>query len=343
MILIPASIFAFAIFGTIGNGLGALNKKNGPSFIGATNWLNSKPLNLEDLRGKVILVDFWTYTCINWRRTLPYIREWSAKYKDQGLVVVGVHTPEFQFEQRPENVERAIVEMNIAYPVAIDSDYEIWRSFRNEYWPALYLIDAHGKFRYQQFGEGGYQESELMIQKLLKEVSDKNVFDVPAIIQPEGFEKAADWENCKSSENYTGYNRSQGFLSDRNIIPDEKALYAVPSHLNLNQWGLSGEWIIGKEQLLLNAEDGRIVYRFHARDLNLIMGQTNGVPIKFRVLIDGKPPGLSHGLDVDDNGIGTVSEQRMYQLIRQQGKIVDKEFQIEFFASGVEVYDFTFG
>jgi hypothetical protein len=267
-----------------------------------------------------------------------------SKYKEQGLVVIGVHTPEFSFEQIPENVNRAIKEMNIDYPVAMDNNFEIWRSFENQYWPALYLIDAKGQIRYQKFGEGDYTESEQMIQQLLKEVSGKNVSDKTSTLQPEGFEAAPDWENLRSPENYLGYGRTQGFASSGGLVRDKPKLYYFPTQLKLNQWGLSGEWVIGAEQLLLGRAPGTIIYHFHARDLHLIMGPARpGVSIKFRVLIDGKVPGSAHGLDVDNNGNGTIDEQRMYQIIRQPEPIVDREFQIEFFDPEVEVYDFTFG
>jgi len=315
-----------------------------PSLSGATGWLNAQSLSLAELRGKIVLIDFWTYTCINWRRTLPYIRDWASKYKDQGLVVIGVHTPEFSFEQNLENVSRSVKEMNIGYPVATDNNFEIWRSFQNEYWPALYLIDAKGQLRYHKFGEGDYHESELQIQQLLNEVSAKNVSNKIEVLQSEGFEAAADWENLGSPENFLGYDRARGFASPGGVVTDKQVHYSVPRHLKLNQWSLSGEWILRKEYILSTTTRGKIIYRFHARDLHLIMGPAvPGTSIKFRVLIDGSPPAASHGLDVDSNGNGIVTEQRMYQLIRQQGPIIDREFQIEFLDAGVEVYDFTFG
>jgi thiol-disulfide isomerase/thioredoxin len=320
------------------------SKKMEPSLSGATGWLNTQPLTLANLRGKVVLIDFWTYTCINWRRTLPYIREWASKYKDQGLVVIGVHTPEFPFEKRLENISRSVKEMNIGYPVAVDSNFEIWNSFQNEYWPALYLIDAKGRIRYQKFGEGDYHESELQIQQLLKEVSGKNVSNKIVALRPQGFEAAADWGNLKSAENYVGYSRTHGFASPVELDTDKQVLYFAPKQLKLNQWGLSGEWSMRKESLFLSKARGKIIYSFHARDLHLIMGSAMpGTSIKFRVLIDGNPPGSAHGLDVDSSGNGTVTEQRMYQLIRQPGPIINREFQIEFLDPEVEVYDFTFG
>ncbi|WP_295717963.1 thioredoxin family protein [Mucilaginibacter sp.] len=344
MFLTAATIFFAAIFVATAQVHKGSAKKMEPSLGGATGWLNTQPLTLANLRGKVVLIDFWTYTCINWRRTLPYIREWASKYKDQGLVVIGVHTPEFPFEKRLENISRSIKEMNIAYPVAVDSNFEIWNSFQNEYWPALYLIDAKGRIRYQKFGEGDYHESELQIQHLLKEVSGKTVSNKIVALQPQRFEAAADWRNLESAENYVGYNRTHGFASPVELDTDKQVLYFAPKQLKLNQWGLSGEWSMKKESLFLHKARGKIIYSFHARDLHLIMGPAMpGTAIKFRVLIDGNPPGSAHGLDVDSSGNGTVTEQRMYQLIRQQGPIIDREFQIEFLDPEVEVYDFTFG
>jgi Thioredoxin like C-terminal domain len=264
--------------------------------------------------------------------------------RTQGLVVIGVHTPEFLFEHNTENISRSIKQMNISFPIAIDNHYGIWNSFRNNYWPALYLIDAKGKIRYQKFGEGDYVESELQIQKLLNEASGNNISAKPVALQPKGFEVAADWGQLASPENFLGYDRTEGFASPEEAGPDKRKLYSAPKQLKLNQWALSGEWIMGKENVSLSKENGKIIYRFHARDLHLILGPTTpGSIIKFRVSIDGKAPGSAHGLDIDSNGNGTVTEQRMYQLIRQQGFITDREFQIEFFDSDVEVFDFTFG
>ena len=344
MFLSISTILFAAIFVAIGPLDLSRKQEEGPSLTGATGWLNTKPLNLADLRAKVVLIDFWTYTCINWRRTLPYVSEWASKYKDKGLVVIGVHTPEFTFEHKLQNIKNAIKAMNINYPVAVDSDYEIWKSFQNNYWPALYLIDANGKIRYQKFGEGDYPESELMIQKLLKEASASNVPTQTVSLQPGGFEAAADWRNLKSPESYVGYGSTQGFASPGGVIADKQVLYTTPGNLKLNQWALSGEWTIEKERVRLNGKQGKIIYRFHARDINLIMGPgAKASALKFRVLIDGNPPGKAHGLDIDLNGNGTVTEPRMYQLIRQQGPIIDHEFQIEFPDPKAEVYDFTFG
>ncbi|HYJ37628.1 MAG TPA: thioredoxin family protein [Chitinophagaceae bacterium] len=344
MLLIASCLMFAAVIGTAGRMHKKLTQKMNPSFDGATEWLNSQPLNLADLRGKVVLVDFWTYTCINWRRTLPYVREWAKKYKDQGLVVIGVHTPEFSFEQKLENINRSLKEMNIAYPVAVDDNYDIWRSFQNNYWPARYLIDVKGQIRFQKFGEGDYRESELQIQQLLKEASAKNISEKTLDLQPDGFETEADWKNLRSPENYLGYGRTEGFASPEKVVIDKRLVYSTPKRLKLNQWAVSGEWIIENERIVLSRGHGKITYRFHARDLNLIMGPTKaGTPIKFRVLINGESPGTSHGLDVDSDGKGEISDQRMYQLIRQKGPIIDREFQIEFLDPGLEAYDFTFG
>jgi thiol-disulfide isomerase/thioredoxin len=312
-----------------------------PSLDGAIEWLNSAPLTDSSLRGKVVLVDFWTYTCINWRRTLPYVRAWSLKYKDRGLVVIGVHTPEFEFEKQVGNVRQATREMRIDYPVAIDSNYAIWRAFKNEYWPALYFIDAQGRIRHHQFGEGEYAQSELVIQELLAEAGASG--DLVSV-SAGGFEAAADWPNLKSPETYVGYERTQNFASPGGPHLAEPRMYAAPAQLSLNHWALVGDWTMRKDAIVLDKAHGRIAYLFHARDLQLIMGP--GAPatsVRFRVYIDGQPPGVAHGIDTDEQGNGTVSEQRMYQLIRQPEPIADRQFEIEFLDPGVEAYDFSFG
>ncbi|WP_052273116.1 redoxin domain-containing protein [Flavihumibacter solisilvae] len=315
-----------------------------PSLKGASGWINSQPLQLKDLRGKVVLVDFWTFTCINWRRTMPYIREWEAKYRKAGLVVIGVHTPEFNFEYDTGNVSKAVREINIVYPVALDNNYEIWNSFSNQYWPALYLLDAKGKLRYQNFGESDYLEAERMIQRLLKEVSKTDAFEEPKEVQGTGIEVAADWANLASPENFLGYERTQGFASPGGIRADKAAQYMFPRMLNLNYWALSGQWIIGKEHARSVNAHGVVKYRFHARDLHMIMAPSApGSTVRFRILINGKPPGEAHGLDTDADGNGVVTGQGMYQLIRQPGAISDAEFEIEFEDAGVDVFDFTFG
>ena len=315
-----------------------------PSFSGATLWLNTPPLTPADLRGKVVLVEFWTYTCINWRRTLPYVRAWAEKYKEKGLVVIGVHTPEFSFEKNADNVRWAIKDMSIGFPVAMDNNYAIWRAFDNQYWPALYFIDAKGAVRHHQFGEGSYEQSERVIQQLLGEAGVKGVSDALAPVEPMGPEVAADWGHLGSGENYLGFDRTSNFVFPGGAEPNKKQVYAAPSRLRLNEWGLSGNWTLGPEANVLNAAGGRLVYRFHARDVNLIMGPSaRGTALRFRVLIDGKEPGDAHGTDADAQGNGVVTEQRMYQLIRQTGVIVDREFAIEFLDPGVEVFDVTFG
>ena len=315
-----------------------------PSLGGATGWLNSPPLTAEGLRGKVVLVQVWTYSCINWLRTLPYVRAWAEKYRDRGLVVIGVHTPEFPFEKDLDNVRRAAKDMRVGYPIAIDNDYAIWRAFDNHYWPALYLIDAKGRIRHQQFGEGQYDESEKVIQRLLAEAGSKGVGPDLATVNGHGLEAAADWGSLESPENYLGYERTENFASPGGAAPDQPRLYVAPARLKLNQWALSGDWTIGKQATGLNKGGGKIVYRFHARDLHLVMGpRAPGTPVRFRVTIDGEPPGAAHGLDINDQGYGTATEQRLYQLIRQTKPIADRQLEIEFLDSGVEVFAFTFG
>jgi thiol-disulfide isomerase/thioredoxin len=309
----------------------------------ANEWLNSPRLTPEILAGKVVLVDFCTYTCINWLRTLPYVRAWSQKYR-QGLVVVGVHTPEFPFEHDIDNVRRAIGQMKIEYPIVIDNDYAIWRAFENNYWPALYLLDARGRVRQHQFGEGEYESSERAIQRLLKEASVSGVNDDVVPVDGKGFEAAADWANLKSPETYVGYERIENFTSPDAARFDQRRAYRAATRLSLNQWSLTGEWTIGKQATVLYSPNGRIAYRFHARDVHFVMGPPRqGTSIPFRVSIDRRPPGSAHGLDVDENGNGTVVEPRLYQLIRQRTPIVDREIEIEFFDTGVETFSFTFG
>jgi thiol-disulfide isomerase/thioredoxin len=315
-----------------------------PSLGRATGWLNSQPLTAAGLRGKVVLIDFWTYTCINWLRTLPYVRAWATKYKDLGLVVIGVHSPEFAFEKNVDNVRRAAKDMKVSYPIAIDSDHAIWRAFKNEYWPALYFVDAQGRIRHHHFGEGEYQQSEKIIQQLLTETGVSGVSRELVSVDGRGAEAAADWGSLKSPENYLGYERTENFASPGGAVLDERRVYAVPTRLKLNQWALSGDWTVGKQATVLNQANGRIAYRFHARDLHLVMGPAaRGTSVRFRVLIDGQPPLAAHGIDVDDKGNGTVSEQRLYQLIRQPKPIVERQFEIEFLDSGLEAFAFTFG
>jgi thiol-disulfide isomerase/thioredoxin len=315
-----------------------------PSFDGATGWLNSKPLSLAGLRGNVVLAQFWTYTCINWLRTLPYVRAWAEKYAGQGLVVIGVHTPEFPVEHNLENVRRAATDLMVDYPIAIDSDYAIWEAFANQYWPALYLVDAQGHIRHQQFGEGGYEESERVLQRSLAEAGAHGVDDALVEVDARGVEAPADWDTLQSPESYLGYGRAQSFASTGRPVLEERHVYTVPERLRRNHWALSGDWTIEEQAVVLNEPNGRIADLFHARDLHLVMGPgARGAPVRFRVGLDGQPPGAAHGLDVDDQGNGTVSEPRLYQLIRQPAPIADRLFEIEFLDPGVEAFVFTFG
>jgi thiol-disulfide isomerase/thioredoxin len=315
-----------------------------PSFGGAIDWLNSQPLTPDGLRGKVVLVEFWTYTCINWLRTLPYVRAWTEKYGDQGLVVVGVHTPEFPFEKDLENIRRAVNDLQVSYPVAIDSDYAIWRAFRNNYWPALYFVDAAGRIRHHRFGENDYERSEMIIQRLLAEAGFGGISRDLVSVEGQGAEAAPDWDSLKSPETYVGSQRTERFASAGGAVSGNRRVYSVPARLGLNQWALSGDWTMEKGNVALNEPDGRIAYRFHARDLHLVMGPAaRGASVPFRVLIDGQAPGAAHGADVDEQGSGTVSEQRLYQLIRQPAPIADRQFEIQFLDPGVEAFAFTFG
>jgi len=315
-----------------------------PTLDGAITWLNSPPLSTADLRGKVVVIDFWTYTCVNWRRTLPFVRAWADKYRNQGLVVIGVHTPEFEFERDIDNVRQAAKEMDIHYPVAVDTQQRIWNAFGNEYWPALYFIDAQGRIRHHQFGEGNYDISEKVIQQLLSEAGSAGVAQELVSVNPRGLEVAADWLDQRSSETYVGYARAQNFTSPGGAIRDSRSYYAVPTRLRVNDWALAGDWTVEQEPVVLNRAEGRLVYRFHARDLNLVMSpRVSGSTGKFRVMIDGQPPGFAHGTDIDEMGYGTVSEPRTYQLIRQPQPIKDHDCEIEFLDSNVKVFDFTFG
>jgi thiol-disulfide isomerase/thioredoxin len=310
----------------------------------ADEWLNSPPLTPSALRGKVVLVDFWTYTCINWLRTLPYVRAWAEKYKDKGLVVIGVHAPEFSFEKNLANVRRAVKDLKVEYPVAVDNEHLIWRAFSNQYWPALYFIDAQGRVRHHHFGEGSYEQSEMIIRQLLIEAGAMDLGREPTSVEGSGIEAAADWRNLRSGENYVGYDRTQNFASPGGATLDQPRMYALPARLRLNDWALSGEWTVRREATALNKPNGRIAYRFRARDLHLVMGPAAAdSPVRFRVLIDGEPPDAAHGIDVDEQGNGRVTEQRLYQLIRQPKPSADRLFEIEFLDPGVEAFAFTFG
>jgi thiol-disulfide isomerase/thioredoxin len=315
-----------------------------PSLSGASGWLNSSPLTAADLRGKVVLVNFWTYTCINWLRQLPYVRAWAEQYEDDGLVVLGVHTPEFDVEHDLDNVRRAVKDLRITYPVAIDNDYAVWDAFGNRYWPALYFVDAHGQIRHHRFGEGDYEQSEATIQRLLTDAGAGGIGQDLVSVDAGGVEAAADWDSLWSPENYLGYERTENFASSNGAVLDTPYGYAVPARLALNQWALAGHWTVGRQAIVLNQADGRIAYRFHARDLHLVMGPAGpGGPVRFRVRIDEQPPGAAHGVDVDDQGNGTVTQPRLHQLIRQPGPIADRTFEITFLGPGVQAYAFTFG
>jgi thiol-disulfide isomerase/thioredoxin len=310
----------------------------------ANEWLNSPPLTPPALHGKVVLIDFWTYTCINWLRTAPYVRAWAEKYKDQGLVVIGVHAPEFTFEKNINNVRWAVKEMRIDYPVAVDNEHTIWRAFKNRYWPALYFVDAQGRVRHHHFGEGSYEQSEMIIQELLAEAGNSEINREPVSVDARGIEAAADWNSLKSAENYVGRERTENFASLGGVVLDKPRMYQLPAMLRLNEWALSGDWTVKKENAVLNKPNGGIAYRFHARDLHLVMGPAvPGSTVRFRVRIDGHPPGAAHGIDVDEEGNGAVTEQRLYQLIRQPKPIADRQFEIEFLGPGVEAFAFTFG
>jgi cytochrome c biogenesis protein CcdA/thiol-disulfide isomerase/thioredoxin len=318
-----------------------------PELSGAVEWLNSPPLTLQALRGRVVLVDFWTYSCINCLRTLPYIKAWAEKYRDRGLVVIGVHAPEFAFEKDIGNVRRAVADLGVAYPVAIDNDYAIWRAFKNQYWPAHYFIDAQGKVRRQHFGEGEYDESERVIQQLLVEAGQKAdaapLSQVPlAPVKASGVEAPPLMSEVRSPETYIGFARAENFISPGGAVEKQPHVYEAPQP-RLNEWGLAGDWTIGEEQAALNAAGGAISYRFHARDLNLVLGPGAGKPIRFRVTIDGARPGDNHGVDASADGEGQIAQQRLYQLIRQGGAIGDHTFEIQFLDPDVTAYAFTFG
>ncbi|HEY2781706.1 MAG TPA: cytochrome c biogenesis protein DipZ [Steroidobacteraceae bacterium] len=316
-----------------------------PSFAGATLWLNSPPLTPEALRGKVVVVDFWTYSCINCLRALPYVESWYQKYKDHGLVLIGVHAPEFAFEKDPANVRRAVADLKITYPVALDNDYAIWQAFNNQYWPAHYFIDASGRIRAHHFGEGNYDESEQTIRKLLTEAGQSNL---PAAglgaAKAVGVQAPPDEAHDQSPETYVGYRRADNFASPGGLIQDQAHAYAAPAALKLNQWALIGSWNVDPEKAVLAAVHGRIEFRFFARDLHLVLGPaSDGKPVRFRVMLDGAAPGANHGADTDSSGAGVVDRQRLFQLIRQSGDVGEHVFSIEFLDSGVQAYSFTFG
>jgi thiol-disulfide isomerase/thioredoxin len=315
-----------------------------PSFDGATGWLNSQPLPAAGLRGKVVLVDFWTFTCVNWLRTLPYLRAWNARYKDRGLVVIGAHTPEFSVEHEIENIRRAAQQMRVDYPIAVDNDYAVWRAFDNAYWPAVYIADAQGRIRYHHFGEGEYEQTEKVIQQLLREAGATDVGSELSPVDARGTEVAADWSSLMSGETYVGYEKAENFASPDGAARDKPRAYTAPAKWTLNRWALAGEWTVGREIAVAEKPKARIAYRFHARDVNLVMGSgKRGQPVRFRVLIDGHPPGAARGTDVDAQGSGMLAEPRLYQLIRQPKPIVDRTVEIEFLDPGAEAFCFTFG
>jgi thiol-disulfide isomerase/thioredoxin len=312
-----------------------------PSLDGAVLWLNSPPLTREQLRGKVVLVDFWTYSCINCIRSVPYVRAWAERYKDKGLVVIGVHAPEFAFERDPANVRKAVADLGIRYPVALDNNLAIWRAFNNRYWPAHYLADAQGRLRYHHFGEGSTDETEAAIRSLLVENGVTGLGGTTAV-KVSGASAAADFASVRSPETYVGSRRARSFVSPggfRQGVAD----YRLPASLKLNEWGLDGRWAVEPQRALLTDAYGRIAFRFQARDLHLVLGSGSGKPVRFRVLIDGKPPGADHGMDTDAAGNGQVTSQRLYQLVRQKGGSRERLFTIQFLDPGVEAYAFTFG
>ncbi|MFZ0630493.1 MAG: redoxin family protein [Acidobacteriaceae bacterium] len=345
------ALFAVSCRGTIGQTVSVSEEP--PSIIGsaplnglsgATGWINSGPLTAKELKGKVVLVDFWTYSCINCLRALPYIEAWAQKYKDNGLVVIGVHTPEFGFEQQLPNVQRAVERFGVTFPVALDSKYAIWNSFHNEFWPADYFIDIHGKVRFEHFGEGSYDESEHWIQQLLKQRSATGMPSGMVDVQAQGVEAASDAREVRSPETYIGYARADRFASPGGIRRNQEHLYTPPSRLRLNQWGLSGSWADHAMGAVLQSAGGEVVFHFHARDLHLVLGPAgDGKPVRFRVTLDGQAPGENHGVDTDADGNGVVTGYRLYQLVRQRGAVGDHIFTIEFLDPGVQVFSFTFG
>ena len=308
-----------------------------PSLVGATDWLNSEPLGPAELRGHVVLVDFWTLTCINWLRQEPYVRAWSQGYRNDGLVVIGVHTPEFSFEHEIDRVRQALTERGIDYPVAVDNDYEIWSAFANHYWPALYFVDADGIIRDQHLGEGRYEQSERVIQRLLG--VERELVSVAGV----GVEAEADWDHLRTPETYLGYQRSEHFASPDGAAYDERRAYELPERLHFNEWALAGEWTIGPENVVLDQAGGSIAYRFHARDAHLVLSPGAREPIPFRVLLDGAAPGPSHGVDVDEDGNGVLRDARLYQLVRQHNAVRERTLEITFLEPGAEAYVFTFG
>jgi hypothetical protein len=315
-----------------------------PSFEGATEWLNSEPLTPQVLRGRVVLVSFGTFTCINWIRSLPYVRAWADKYADQGLAVIGVQTPEFEVERNVDNVRRSLKQMDVRYPTVVDNDYAIWHAFDNHYWPAQYFVDAKDRIRHHRFGEGEYEESERVLQALLAEAGVEEVESSLVRLDPQGVEAPPDWGSLRTPETYMGYGRAERFAPAGGLFPDERHAYTMPPRLGHNVWSLAGDWRIGQELALLSEPGGAISIRFHARDVHLVMGaKFQQVPLRYRVSLDGEPPERDHGLDVDEEGLGVVSHTRLYQLIRHTQAVTERSFEIEFLDPGVEAFVFTFG
>ena len=340
-IIAAALVFIFIGAVTVAAGVG--DEGQSPGFSGAVSWLNAAPLSSRALRGKVVLVNFWTYSCINSLRELPYLKAWAAKYKDAGLVVIGVHAPEFGFEKDPTNVQNAVSDLSITYPIPIDSNHSIWGAFRNQYWPGDYLVDAKGRIRYHHFGEGEYEKSERIIQALLKENGatglDENIVHIAA-----GGAEAAPSIDVRSPETYVGYARAENFASPERIARNSRRIYSPPARPELNRWGLGGSWNIGAESGKLESATGKVVFRFHSRDLHMVLGPAkSGTPTRFKVKLNGVAPGDDHGSDSGADGTGKVRQPRMYQLIRQKGPIKDLTFEIEFLDPGVEAFSFTFG
>jgi hypothetical protein len=314
------------------------------SLHSATGWLNSEPLTPADLRGNAVLINFWTFTCINWLRSLPYVRAWAERYQDDGLRVIGVHSPEFEFEHDIDNVRGAATQRGVAYPIAVDNEFLIWRAFDNHYWPALYFVDSHGQIRHAQFGEGGYQESEMLLQDLLAETGLGRPDGELVTVDAHGVEAPADWDNLRSPETYLGSDRGENFASVGGAVVATSSIYSEPARLSLNHWALSGEWTVERQCVRLDMANGRILHRFHARDLHLVMRpDSHGDSAQFRVLLDGRPPGEAHGLDVDEQGVGFLTEPRLYQLIRQRDHLKERTIEITFLDPGVRAYVFTFG
>ena len=315
-----------------------------PDLGGASAWLNSEPLTPAGLRGKVVVVQFCTYSCVNWLRTLPYIRAWAQKYRDRGLVVVGAHSPEFPFEHDVEKVRPALEAMGVDYPIAMDNEFAVWRAFENNAWPALYFIDAEGRIRHHHLGEEDYERSERVIQQLLAEQGSDDLDGELVTPEISAIEAPADWETLGSPETYVGYERAERFVSPDRMLPDQRRTYVDAPELDLNEWSLSGDWTVGRQATVMNEPDGAITYRFHARDVNLVLGPSeSGDQVQFRVHIDGAPPGEAHGSDVDDQGTGTIVECRLYQLVRQPDGAGDRTFEIAFLDPGAHAYVFTFG